>query len=158
MLFRWSMPTAVRVDGVLASKRARILETFTSEMRVSGFVAPHVTDAEISGPADACLAAIVRALTQDVPADFAQLGAQYARERARAGYDLRGLLVELRALRNAIVDVVRTHIGFHPGDALERCGDVLNDIATEAILRFVALDDAAAPPHPHTTDRGHDAS
>ena len=130
------MPPAIRIDGLVAVKRASILQVFTSEVRMRGFPTPQATAAEIARPADACLAALVRALGPGAPDETVTLevASKYAEQRARLGYDLRALLIEFGLLRAAVLGALAGAIV--SADVFQRIADFLHDVMVEAALRF----------------------
>ena len=130
------MPPAIRIDGLVAAKRAAILEVFTREVMIRGFATPQATPAEIARPAEACLSALARALGPGTlhDAEMLRLADEYAAQRIRLGYDLRALLTEFGVLRRVTVDAVAGVIG--SPDALSRVVDFLHEVMVEAALGF----------------------
>ena len=139
------MPPAIRIDGLVAAKRAAILDVFTREILIRGFATPQATPAEIARPAEACLSALVRALGPSTlyDAEKMRLADEYAAQRIRLGYDLRALLTEFGVLRAITVDAVVGATG--SSDALARVVDFLHDVMVEAALGFSNRTDRARP-------------
>lgn len=140
------MPGAIRVDGLIASKRVSVVQDFVRDVLFRGFPTPRATFVEVGRPADACIQALVRELGPAplAHADVVQLAHDYADQRARLGYDLRALLVELGLLRALLVGTLAG--AGAPNDALERTAAFLHDVLVEAALRFAGKTAASSRP------------
>ncbi len=139
---------SARIDGVIASRRIVILEAFLAEVRLLfGFASSRVAPRDIVQPADACIAALVRAFGSDAPdSERAVVGAAYAAQRIALGYDLRALLVEIGILRSTIIEVITVHTRTPPGDAVERIAEFFHDVTVAAAVRHASSPVRASMP------------